>query len=1063
MSTQGLLTQVLVTERGSNAAEVAAVGATEILVADVTDFTDYTAADTTDPETQAREGIGIVIDVLGERYTVATVTSNADEATPEGAGEEYDLAAGATPGTLTLTEPVRVQVDDEDPVWLVVGNDVASDAYALVSFPQTADVLGDETDSGDIAHVPIPYGMRASYPEGLYDPPVPIVVSDDLTVVLDTPGVKPVIDGSTIINLPGPDEPTEPPESSPPVEVHGTVDALVVEVTEPFASSTTLDFHISTTPDFTPGPSTLSGSARSAVFVITGLPTGLTGSEGEDVSDGDRLQPDVTYYVRTVARNIIGSAAPGPIAPGVLDPSVVSEIITARLVAGFVLAGSIQVGNITINPETGITIPQSDGGTIHFPADGSPATITAYLNARGLRVENDLTINGVGELAGTLTMTGGAPPPKTPPTLTYGYPTTNVGPYTVGNYERMPNNNGFVAWTNGSTPRYGIMAQAFANGGQALMLHDATTGAYLRKIRMDQINGTPWGDDVLSIWTHDVALVGYYNGSSYSSPQLPTAPTNTDPYYAWVLNRVRNYDEPTPVDRYYLMLLNMGPGSDTVAPTWVRHVEVTSLLATADFSSSGHPAIAAYRNVGGTGARIYDEHVAIFWDEDADNAVKTALFDGVKPAVPQIGATQTLLTASSFTRYMNGAAFTGYRQLQLVLPTGGRSTMTQFGVTPTIAADGSLTGLTYARPSGEDEVSFPEGAGTGIANYCRGIAVDETGGSATRAAYVAYPAAGRIYQLRTDANQGRYNDYDYTFSAAYTWYDGNPVGGTHESTPSPTATISLPRMTWPIVTAPSPPHAGITDPLRPDLANRIGIYASSALVETPGPVKHQTFLPVGQRAIAAGGLHPGTLATSIAPPTVDGFASTTETPGTIQSSAADATGPLIKLDETGAWRLGGLSGDGSGIPRGQGRIQAGVSTYRATANSTAPGTILGQESTPTVWSNSILRGFTYSGAGAWTCQPGAAGTYFVWAKVSWAGDTSADWACGLQIWKNGVQMGGIGDITLHSRAIANSTGPVLLAPIEIAVGDQMAMSAWQNSGSARAPNGVQFYVVPTLS
>lgn len=420
MATEGLLTEVLITERGSNAAAVALEGAVEVQVADVTDFTDYTTDDAADPATQETTGLGVIIDILGERYTVDTVTPGADDDdVAEGAGGDFDDTAELTPGTLTLTEPLRVQVDEDDPVWLVVGTKVATDAYALVTFPQTAEVLGDGTDSGDVAQVPIPYGMRAQFPEGLYDPPVPVVVSDDLTTVLDAPGVRPTIDGSSIVNPPDPTIPTEPPASSPAVEVHGTIDSLVVEVIEEYAGTTTLDFHISTEPDFVPSAATLSGSSRSAVFVIVSLPV----DDGEGNITTEPLVLDTVYYVRTVARNVVGPAAPGPVAPGVLDPSKVSEIVTARLVAGFILTGSIQVGNITINPETGITIPQSNGGTITLPADGSAATVDAHINARSLNVEKDWSLNGDGELAGDLKLRVGVPNPAVAPALSSGWPT----------------------------------------------------------------------------------------------------------------------------------------------------------------------------------------------------------------------------------------------------------------------------------------------------------------------------------------------------------------------------------------------------------------------------------------------------------------------------------------------------------------------------------------------------------------------------------------------------------------------------------------------------------------
>lgn len=424
---QGLLTEVIETNRGSQATAAVAAGGTVIPVEDVSDF----------PET------GGTVDIAGARYEYATVTpgdaglvfgegtSEPDPANPTETPADSPLpATPASAGTLTLTAPLTADVTEDDPVQLIIGAEPASDAYAVV------DLLageGDAPEGGDTVQVPITYADRAMFLVGPYDPPLAITVDDALTTVLTVPGARPTIDGGTIINLPDDQLPTEPPVDSPAVEVHGTADALVVEVLGDYAGSTTLEFHISTTPDFVPTAETLSGTSRSAVFVITEIPV----SDGAGGITRNRLQPDTTYYVRTVATNVVGAAAPGPVASGVLDPSVVSEIVTARLVAGFVLAGSIQAGNITINPTTGITIPQSNGGVIHFPADGSPADVDAHINARSLNVENDLSINGYGELAGDLQMIRGVSTPTSAPAIATNIPlldlpTTHSGSGSTG-------------------------------------------------------------------------------------------------------------------------------------------------------------------------------------------------------------------------------------------------------------------------------------------------------------------------------------------------------------------------------------------------------------------------------------------------------------------------------------------------------------------------------------------------------------------------------------------------------------------------------------------------------
>jgi hypothetical protein len=992
VATEGLLTEVLITERGSNAAAVAAVGATELDVADLTDFTDYSGDDAVDPATQETTGLGVIIDILGERYTVDSVTPGATDAdVVEGAGGTFDDASELTPGTLTLTEPLRAQVDEDDPVWLVVGTEVATDAYALVSFPQTAEVLGDETDSGDVAQVPIPYGMRAQFPEGLYDPPVPIVVSDDLTTVLDAPGVKPTIDGSTIINLPGIAEPTEPPDSSPAVEVHGTIDSLVVEVLDEYAGTTTLDFHISTTPDFTPTAETLAGSSRSAVFVIVSAPV----VDGDGNVTVEPLKLDTVYYVRTVARNIVGPADPGPIATGVLDPSKVSEIVAARLVAGFVLAGAIQVGNITIDPTNGIVVPLSNGGTIHIPADGSPAQIDAYINARGLTVENDLTINGFGELAADLLMSAGVTDPTVAPVTSSAYKSVALEGYTYGT--DLPStvyNNTLVMCTTAATT-----APKFQSW-------NATTGARIAT---------------------DVSPVFPSNAGSIHAIQYGPGATAQKLF-------VLTYGP----SNWYLFRLDLNLSVET----WVT-------IGSSDFEPNGlqemELAVDPSTGIMALVFRRYDSAYNL-------GGIEVSLRDSRDANMTTIGSTQTLSTLtgnrvrkvafqpnpSTAPADIGKPVLTVMRQLE-----SGGYDFPAWAPYPAVARTSAydLTGLSVVTDLTSSSFQGFTGSGDPM-----------PGSTSTGLNHQYLIKGGRLYTLREPVAR--------TVNAAYTWYDGNASNGTHETKASPAKSFTVPKAQWPTVTMSPAPEVSITDPARVDVANQLGFYAAVGT----GAVKLQRFLPIGVAGLGAMDFnpHPAQIATATSPPATNGFLVSENPPGRIRSTKTDAVGSLIDFKGDGTWRLGSLTGLTTGAVNGAGRIQAGVSTYRSTPSGSAPGAILGQEATPTVWSNSLLRGFTYS-AGAWTCQPGAAGAYLVWAKATWAADTVNDWGCGLQIWKNGAQMGGINDITLHSKAIGNSTGPTLTALIEVAVGDQLAMSIWQGSGTARTPNGCQFYLVPQLS
>lgn len=203
--------------------------------------------------------------------------------------------------------------------------------------------------------------------------------------------------------------PTTPPANSPAVtSLTGTPNSLVA-VTEAIEQSTLLTYYISKTSGFTPDPTTqYHGTTRSTVQVFTTEADGIT-----------PLHPDTDYYVRVIATN---GVAPDP-APSVevgarLDLSAVANVIAASLVAGFVLAGLIRVGNITIDPASGITIPQPNGGTITLPANGTSAIITAQFIASALTTNGPATFGDVVTLAALMTLNSSVAAPTQAAQLT---------------------------------------------------------------------------------------------------------------------------------------------------------------------------------------------------------------------------------------------------------------------------------------------------------------------------------------------------------------------------------------------------------------------------------------------------------------------------------------------------------------------------------------------------------------------------------------------------------------------------------------------------------------------
>jgi hypothetical protein len=90
-------------------------------------------------------------------------------------------------GIVTLTLPLSSAISDGDRVLIISGGKIATDYIAYVS-------LGD----GDEVEVPIPYAERDLWPEGEYDDPVVVDLSDDLEEILTVPGRIPLRDGGYI-------------------------------------------------------------------------------------------------------------------------------------------------------------------------------------------------------------------------------------------------------------------------------------------------------------------------------------------------------------------------------------------------------------------------------------------------------------------------------------------------------------------------------------------------------------------------------------------------------------------------------------------------------------------------------------------------------------------------------------------------------------------------------------------------------------------------------------------------------------------------------------------------
>lgn len=153
MSDYGLLQEVRIVQRGSVLTDAAAVDDTQLVVEYAGDF-NY---DPDDPDDS-----GGTLDLNGVRLGYSSIIF----------GELPD-----DPDTIVLTDPVTVAADPDDFVGAVGGGQILEDWEAFVTM-----------GAGDQVVARLTIDQRSQWPVGVYDDPVPVVLSDDLRHIEDAPG-----------------------------------------------------------------------------------------------------------------------------------------------------------------------------------------------------------------------------------------------------------------------------------------------------------------------------------------------------------------------------------------------------------------------------------------------------------------------------------------------------------------------------------------------------------------------------------------------------------------------------------------------------------------------------------------------------------------------------------------------------------------------------------------------------------------------------------------------------------------------------------------------------------
>lgn len=213
------------------------------------------------------------------------------------------------------------------------------------------------------------------------------------------------------------------PASSPDPTALSGIDMIAVRWTQiTNADPVRYQVHISTTLGFTPDSTTLVGTTEASSFWIKAMP-------GPDPLPGDpderTLQYDTAYYIRIVATDDDGAAAPSLQAVGsvfqVTGVNLAADSVTAQNIlagsltgelfsASVVVAGTFKSGEVGQRVEwgaAGIQGYRSDGTLIlNIPTDGSTALFDGEFIIRGATITGGISIeNAQNEMKADSAMT----------------------------------------------------------------------------------------------------------------------------------------------------------------------------------------------------------------------------------------------------------------------------------------------------------------------------------------------------------------------------------------------------------------------------------------------------------------------------------------------------------------------------------------------------------------------------------------------------------------------------------------------------------------------------------
>jgi hypothetical protein len=203
------------------------------------------------------------------------------------------------------------------------------------------------------------------------------------------------------------------PTSSPTPECLSGIDAIYVRWT-PIVNGdpVTYEVHISDTSGFTPDSTTKAGETQGSIFTIKALPGAAPVNPGDP--DPRAFDYDTVYYVKVIAKDNDGAAAPSAEATGnviqIPAGSLAADTITAREVVAGSFTGEEFAGEVAIFSQfktattgqrlewgiNGIQQYRSDNTRRLYvpPTDDEDIYIDAQIKARGLQVVGGASFEG---------------------------------------------------------------------------------------------------------------------------------------------------------------------------------------------------------------------------------------------------------------------------------------------------------------------------------------------------------------------------------------------------------------------------------------------------------------------------------------------------------------------------------------------------------------------------------------------------------------------------------------------------------------------------------------------